>query len=450
MQELRTVPSQDERLVVFARHPRPGAVKTRLIGAIGAERAARLQEATTRWTLAWALRLQQTRGVGLEVHVEGAPAGEFAPLFGSNYTVREQSAGDLGARMRDAFAQSRRDGARRTVLVGTDAPGLDARTVESAFDALARCEAVLGPAWDGGYYLIGLRSPADALFQDVPWGTDAVFARTAEIAERAGMSLCVLDPLPDVDRPEDLPHWTQTACTPVFPLEEDAISIVIPTRNEAAAVRSTIEPLLGRPDVEVVVVDGGSRDETPQIVRECGARLLTCLDGRGAQLNLGAAVAKGATLLFLHADTKLPADFPQLVRAALAQPDVAAGAFRFRLDRRPLALRIVEWGANLRSRLFESPYGDQAIFAKAASFWSVGGFPQTPILEDYELVRRLKKVGRIALAPGCAVTSARRWEALGALRTLWINQKVLLGRRLGVPPSRLADWYRRPLPPGAR
>lgn len=434
----------NERLLIFTRFPSAGEVKTRLIADLGADRATALHEAMTRWTITWAEQLAATHSVAVEIHGVGASADDFQDRFGFQTPFHHQASGDLGALMLKAFSDSRRRGARRTVLVGTDCPKLDASRAAAAFDALTRCDLVLGPAWDGGYYLVGLREPIPTLFQDISWGTDTVFERTVRIAERAGMSICVLDSLPDVDRVEDLPHWTKAAGLPILPLHPDRISVVIPARNEAAIIQNTLESLAERPRVEIIVVDGGSTDDTPSIVRRRGVKLLTCRDGRAAQCNLGAAVASGDTLLFLHADTRLPGDFESMVFDALQPADVAAGAFRFRLDDDSPALRMIEWGVNLRSSWFQRPYGDQAIFTRAAAFWAAGGFPDMPILEDYELVRNLRAMGRIEIAPASAVTSARRWNSLGLLRTLWINQKVLLGRRLGVAPRRLADWYRQP------
>jgi rSAM/selenodomain-associated transferase 2 len=159
-------------------------------------------------------------------------------------------------------------------------------------------------------------------------------------------------------------------------------------------------------------------------------------------MNAGAQVASGAILLFLHADTRLPGRFGDAVRGVLDQRQVVAGAFRLRIDGPGRALRLIEWGANFRSRYFQMPYGDQALFLAAETFRAIGGFPHSPIMDDFELVRRLRRIGRIAILPYPATTSARRWQALGPWRATWINQKVIAGHYLGVPPDRLAQWFR--------
>ncbi|MGB9619788.1 MAG: TIGR04283 family arsenosugar biosynthesis glycosyltransferase, partial [Armatimonadota bacterium] len=155
----------------------------------------------------------------------------------------------------------------------------------------------------------------------------------------------------------------------------------------------------------------------------------------------GAQAASGSILLFLHADTRLPERFDEHVRRALRQPRVVAGAFRLRIDGPEPALRLIEWGTYFRSRYLQMPYGDQALFLKAPIFHALGGFPDLPIMDDFVLVRRLRRLGRIVILPVPVVTSSRRWQELGVWRTTWINQKVIAGYYLGVAPRRLAQWY---------
>jgi GT2 family glycosyltransferase len=128
------------------------------------------------------------------------------------------------------------------------------------------------------------------------------------------------------------------------------------------------------------------------------------------------------------------------VAETIDSPGVSGGAFRFRLDQRGAAMRLIEWMVDCRSRLLQLPYGDQAIFVRAETFRSVGGFPNTPIMEDYELIRRLRRVGRIAIADGDAVTSARRYRRMGWWRATWTNQVCLIAYGLNVAPERIARW----------
>lgn len=220
------------------------------------------------------------------------------------------------------------------------------------------------------------------------------------------------------------------------------ISIIIPTLNEAAQISASLRHIPCSGDIEVIVADGGSRDGTPDLAEAAGARVIRTAAGRAHQMNTGAGVARGEILLFLHADTRLPADFAHLVRKTLSRPGVIVGAFRLRIASSRWSLRIIEALANFRARFLQMPYGDQALFLRKHHFRTAAGFAKLPIMEDFEFVRRLKRWGRIALAPAEVVTSSRRWERLGALRCTLMNQVIILAYLLGVSPARLAFWYR--------
>lgn len=218
------------------------------------------------------------------------------------------------------------------------------------------------------------------------------------------------------------------------------LSVIIPTLNERENIAGLVERLAAEDVAEVLVVDGGSEDGTAEIAETAGARVIVAPRGRGTQQNAGARAAAGDTLVFLHADTTLPAGFPASIEDALAAPGVAAGAFRFRLDAEGAGARLLEKTVEWRCRYCQLPYGDQGIFVRRAVFEQAGGFPDEPLLEDYELVRRLRRFGRIAMAEGEAVTSARRWRRLGLLRATWSNNLCLLAYWFKVPPATIARW----------
>ncbi len=227
---------------------------------------------------------------------------------------------------------------------------------------------------------------------------------------------------------------------------DDRISVIIPVLNEAETIAATLVQLsqaAGAADVEVIVVDGGSQDGTLAKLQSYQVTVCTSTPGRATQMNAGAAIATGSIFLFLHADTQLPAGFPALVRQSLAPARVVAGAFALSIAGDMSGLRWVERLANWRSHYLQMPYGDQAIFLRAEQFHAIGGFPQQPIMEDYELIRRVRQHGTVAIVPQPVLTSARRWQTLGVLQTTLINQSIILAYRLGVSPDRLVKWYRR-------
>ncbi|MCK4987963.1 MAG: TIGR04283 family arsenosugar biosynthesis glycosyltransferase [Desulfobacterales bacterium] len=229
----------------------------------------------------------------------------------------------------------------------------------------------------------------------------------------------------------------------VKPSLAQKISIIIPTLNEAAAIARTLSPLESVENLEVIVVDGGSIDETAELAGSRGAKVIPSNPGKAVQMNTGAAAAAGDILVFLHADTLLPEGFSHQIVSALNQTGVAAGAFRLTIDSTAAGIRIIERMANLRSRFLRLPYGDQALFMKRQLFEEIGGFPDLPIMEDFILVRRLKRKGKIVIVPAPVVTSPRRWLHLGIFKTWLINQLIIIAYYLGFPLERLTRLYRR-------
>jgi len=429
------------RLIVFTRYPKPGKTKTRLTLTLGPDGAADLHKRMAEHAVAWARRLVRARRIDLEIHFEGGAAAWFAQWLGDDLTCRPQSRGDLGRRMFQAFCQAFDGGVDRVVIIGTDCPALDGRLTLQAFESLDRSDLVLGPAHDGGYYLIGLRRPVPSLFEGMPWGTDRVLSETLRKADKLRLKVALLRQLSDVDRPEDLPHWYGVAASHAAAQPAARLSVVIPTLNEAANIEGALGSVGRALGVEAIVVDAHSRDGTADLARSHGARVLTCQPGRGRQMNLGASVATGDILLFLHADTRLPDGFDRHVRRLLAAPGAVAGAFELAIDGSQASLRVIERLANWRSRRLHMPYGDQAFFIRADAFRRVGGYPDLPVMEDYELMRRARPLGRIVIASAAATTSARRWLALGVWRTTLLNQVTIILYNLGFSPARLAHRH---------
>jgi rSAM/selenodomain-associated transferase 2 len=221
------------------------------------------------------------------------------------------------------------------------------------------------------------------------------------------------------------------------------LSIVMPTLNEAAGVGdllAALQPLRHRGH-ELVVVDGGSTDGTAALARRFADAVLDAPRGRATQMNAGAAAARGRVLLFLHADTWLPPLADVLIQEAMASGR-AWGRFDVRIEGRPRLLRVVAALMNLRSRLTGIATGDQAIFVTREAFERVGGFPAQPLMEDIELSRRLKRLGRPACLRERVCTAGRRWEQRGVWRTIFLMWRLRWRYWRGVSAARLAEAYR--------
>lgn len=232
---------------------------------------------------------------------------------------------------------------------------------------------------------------------------------------------------------------------PPVPSDGATISVVVPALNEAAVLRRTLEAARRGfgPDADVIVVDGGSTDATSEVGRAL-ARVVAGPTGRGAQLNRGARRATGEILVFLHADTLVPPDAGEQVREALARPERAWGCFTFALApaSAPWSLyRLLEGAVRVRTQLCRTATGDQVLFTSREAFEAAGGFPDTRLFEDVEMVRRLRRVGRMEVLDAPARTSRRRWERDGFWRTVVRHWALRAGHALGLDPDRLARVY---------
>jgi len=224
---------------------------------------------------------------------------------------------------------------------------------------------------------------------------------------------------------------------------KSSLSIVIPTLNEAAGIEATLkalQPLRAR-GVELVLADGGSGDTTVAVARPWVDSVVDAPRGRALQMNAGAARARADALMFLHADTRLPPLGDVLALRSLAE-GACWGRFDVRIEGRPRMLRVVAALMNLRSRLSGIATGDQAIFVTRAAFDRVGGFPAQPLMEDVEISRRLKRLGRPACLSAKVRTSGRRWEQRGVWRTIVLMWQLRWRYWRGESAARLAEAYR--------
>ncbi|WP_193198349.1 TIGR04282 family arsenosugar biosynthesis glycosyltransferase [Nostoc sp. MG11] len=221
---LKSPKSSKQHLVIFTRYPEPGKTKTRLIPALGTIGAANLQRQMTEYTIFQVRELQKVAAISVEVRFAGGDLQLMQDWLGLGLVYQPQGEGDLGSRMARSLFDAFESGAKEVMIIGTDCPGVNAQILAIAFEQLQAFDLVLGPAIDGGYYLIGLRQPIPELFVNIEWGTAQVFQKTVEIAQLLNLSPVYLPTLADVDRPEDLPIWEQT-------LEEECGNGGVENRN---------------------------------------------------------------------------------------------------------------------------------------------------------------------------------------------------------------------------
>ena len=406
-------------VVAFFKYPVPGKVKTRLARGVGVARATQIYHRLAVACYRQFDRLQRSGLADVAVFGAGRTMTSFREWLPGARHYWPQPEGDLTYRLRRAFALAFAGGAPRAAAIGTDSPGLDDDMISRAFSELRRADVVVVPNTDGGYALIAMNQAHPRLFEDIDWSTPSVLTQTRQQAERLGLRLSELPAVPDIDTAEDLHHLP--------PL----VSVVMPVLNEETVLRRNLPVLMRRlarqpHRIEFIVVDGGSSDASVEVARDSGAVVIASPRGRGRQMNVGTAAAKGEWLWYLHADC-LPAEgaLEQMLEMVAKHHRRAWGYYKARIDASGVALRVIEWGVNLRSRLLSLPYGDQGLFVRRDLMQQIGGFTESPLLEDVDLVRRLARAGRPIRVRLPLLIDPRRWRRHGAWRTTAINWRIL-------------------------
>ncbi|MEI8172771.1 MAG: TIGR04283 family arsenosugar biosynthesis glycosyltransferase [Deltaproteobacteria bacterium] len=446
--------NKDRCLIMFAKYPEKGKVKSRLCQHWDEGLVVLLYRSFIEDLL------YRLSGGDYRFRVAYHPVEkktDFIKQFGDGFSYMPQIGEDLGERMKDAFTRCFSESFRYVVVIGSDSPDLPRRIIGEAFQALEKHGAVIGPALDGGYYLIGFSGKLSfhGVFEGIPWGTDNVFEKTMQHLQEAGIPVHVLPPWRDIDRPEDIAALIKDnektdfaeSKTMTWLLMRPLFSIIVPVLNEESVINPAIEHIGTLQEAtgsyEIIVVDGDPEGKTIGAIRDTKVITAVGKKGRGNQMNRGAALARGDILLFLHADTRLPFNALTLIDSALRDPAFVAGAFDLAIASVRPVFRLIEKTASLRSRVTRIPYGDQALFFHRDSFNAIGGFADIPIMEDVEIMRRIKKRGDpIAFIDAPVTTSSRRWEKEGVLYCTLRNRLIISLYLSGVSPERLAKFYR--------
>ena len=451
--------NEESCIIIFAKAPIHGHVKTRLAKDMDASVVLSLYRNFVKDII------DKISDMGHHIKIFYDPPGSeslslMREWLGDYHEFVLQTGSDLGQKMANAFEYVFKHGTRQAVLLGTDFPDLPKEIISDAIQILKIKDAVIGPAIDGGYYLIGFSSDTylQTIFTDIAWGTSAVFQQTMDVFLSSGFEVHQLPKWRDVDVYDDLKDLIQSLrnhpdkAIHTYSFLEDIgmmtidVSIIIPVINEERIINQALERLLSAKTsgaFEIIVVDGNVSGNTLRAITEKDIIKIKSPCGRGAQMNAGARAANGWILLFLHADTILPKNAIDSVISACRLKQIIGGAFDLGIDSDRPGYRLIEKITSLRSRRTRIPYGDQAIFLKKKAFVDIGAYNEIPIMEDIDLMLRVKQNGhKIKIISKPVKTSARRWENEGIVYCTLRNYILSKMFYLGVSPVILKKYYK--------
>ncbi len=433
----KPVPAPAERLLIlFAKTPAAGQVKTRIGTEVGLEQAAQIYE-TMLETI-----LSASGGAGRWQRLVALTPDSDAAWFNvRNLPFIRQQGQNLGERMGNALNEGFRQGAAQVMIIGSDIPELGEAEIAAAFLRLDTEPAVIGPSIDGGFYLFGAnrqfqQQAANVLQANIPWSTPQVLASVHSLCRQQSLPLFQLPPKRDIDTYEDWLDYQAASAAP-----DIAVSIIVPTLNEELYLADCLRSL-EYPCCERIVVDGGSSDNTLQIASQAGVRTLRCgAANRAKQMNAGAAVARGKILLFFHADSRLSAGGIDAMLSAMHDSRLVGGGFDLGFFPPEPFYRFLAFGANLFCRMTRMIFGDRGMFLRADRFWQLGGFPETAIMEDAALSTSMRRAGKIAILPEVVETSARKYANETKLQTIYRTMWAYAAYRIGVSPETIKAGY---------
>ena len=417
-------------LLIFLKNNIPGKVKTRLAATIGTDEAIRVYNTLVQHTQLVTSDLKENKIVFYSAYVDQDDIWNH-----NNYTKQIQRGSDLGERMSNAFQFAFDSGNNKVVIIGTDCPGINKDLIQKAFKELIDADVVIGPAMDGGYYLLGMKKCYSELFNDIAWSTSEVLEATVKKCKQLNLHYHLLEMLPDVDEEKDL----------VYMKGLQRISIIIPTYNEEENIDKTLKSIQlngnGNLIKEIIVVDGGSTDKTIEKAIDCGARIIVSKKkGRAAQMNEGAAAASEKILHFIHADSQLPQHFDADVVKAVNN-GYEAGCFRLAFDYDHWFLKLNCWFTRFDRSAFH--YGDQSLFITRDLFNKVHGFNEKYIVfEDLDIIRRIKNHCKFKIHKKNIITSARKYVENGVFKMQMVFYKMYIMEQLGASQKMLVNVLR--------
>ena len=460
----------NKTVILFTRIPKAGRTKTRLMPFLSGDECVNLHYSF----MADEIEAICSVADNLEVHyLEEKDAtddelDDFRSFLMQEVTIpfltTSQVGSDIFKKMKHSFDEAfKRNPASKIVLVGCDIPTLRACVLEDAFEKIDEKCVYLAPSSDGGFYSIGMHKFVEAPFRECETLQTDVFEDALRQVLDAGKTVQVGPELTDIDVPSDLYFlWhrrgelNQNSLTKAFLDTFDEtrfgragvdglqVSVIVPVYNEISTIAKFFKNLeVMDADPEVVFVDGGSNDGTQQFLRnnlKPKQKFIVTAKGRASQMNAGARVATGDVYFFLHADSKPPNNAISEVKRVLSRTDW--GCFGVRFDDNDPLMKICQVISNNRIIDRRIVFGDQGIFIKRELFDEIGGFPDIPIMEDYQFSLTLRDKGkRIGIARGLITTSTRRYAQGGKLKVMWQMNRLRKAYRSGLPPDVITEMY---------
>jgi len=437
-----------ETIIIFTRVPIPGQTKTRFMPHLRPEECAALHKCFLKDIYT------ECRKAGRDLYVFYTPEGKeevLHPVLGEETVYRVQRGEGLGERMLHAIQAVLAEGYESCVLIGTDVPEIKASDLRSAFHQLKISDVVFGPTADGGYYLVGMKQPYEAVFKKQIYGHETVLENTVSALRETNLQSAYVNMYDDMDCPEDLRGFyyrmrgnpdLQNSHTGRYLLKHIKISIIIPIYNEEKTIDKLQKQLYSLKDqCEIIFVDGGSTDGTLEKIAP-DLMVIHSEKGRAGQMNTGAQASRGDILFFLHCDSELPEQAPAQIRYVMKESRI--GGFGIAFHSRNFFMLTNRIISNYRMKHRGIIFGDQGIFMERKLFFEMGMFPRLPIMEDYQFSLNLLERGiKIGSAKQRIYTSDRRYPA-GTIPKLRVMCKMFRLRRLyrsGVSAEKISDLY---------
>lgn len=439
-------------LAVYVKNPNRSAVKSRLAKGLSTTYAKQFY----RHALACLQEdLATIAQMGFTIFICPADARDTnwaQEQWQAPFVLAQIAEDNLGDRLEHTITSCKRRGFSQVCVIGSDAPTLPVAHILTCQKLLASHDTVLGPALDGGIYLLATKVKLTDL-NIIPWSSDQVFTNLKALLEQKGLHVGIGPSWYDIDTITDLKKL-KSDLKPTTPAREKLyhwleqlprVSIIVPIFNESKAIKNCIIQLQQlHPLAEIIIVDGTSTDDSWDAANIAGIkRLQTSKANRAMQMNYGAQKASGNILLFLHADCYLSQTAFTAMVNLFANGNINGGCFRYHLADTGTNWRYrwINFGVRLRVKLLKLAYGDQGYFVRSEVFKRIGPFKELPLLEDVEWFSRLKKNNNIFFLKEKLITSARRIQQRGWIRSSIINNLIVILYFFGVKPKYLARLY---------